>query len=163
MNIQLIKAPAEYRQVISNLLQFYTYDFSVYTGSDVETSGLFGAYPELEKYWNDEGRFPYILKQDENYIGFVFVRLMVSGERSYFSIAEFFVMREYRRKGIGKEVAKQVLDLHRGEWEIFQRESNKPAQAFWRAFILDYTKGNFSEREENKRIIQRFDNFNSVG
>ncbi|HEY4967456.1 MAG TPA: GNAT family N-acetyltransferase [Puia sp.] len=163
MNIKIIKAPEEYMQIISNLLQFYTYDFSEYTGNDTEPSGLFGVYPDLEKYWNEENRFPYIIKQDEKDIGFVFVRQIFTGERNYFSIAEFFVMRKYRRKGIGRQVAIQILDLHRGQWEIFQMESNTSAQAFWRTVILDYTKGQFSESVENKRTIQVFDNHNSFG
>ena len=163
MNIQIIKASEAHRQVISNLLQFYMYDFSEYTGNDVEPHGLFGVYPDLEKYWNEENRFPYIIKQEEKYIGFVFVRLIVTGERNYFSIAEFFIMRKYRRQGIGRRVAIQILDLHKGQWEIFQMESNKSAQAFWRTVILDYTKGQFSERVENKRTIQCFVNQNSFG
>lgn len=162
MDFQIIKAPKKYRQIISNLLQFYIYDFSEYTEHDLEPSGLFGIYPDLERYWNDETRFPYIIKLEEKWVGFVFVRLIVAGERNYFSIAEFFIMRKYRRRGIGKKVAEQVLDLHRGNWEIFQMESNSSAQAFWRSVILNYTKGQFSERVENKRTIQCFDNYNSL-
>jgi predicted acetyltransferase len=163
MKIQIIRAPAEYKQVISNMLQFYMYDFSEYTGSDVEPNGLYGVYPDLEKYWNEKSRFPYIIKQGEKYIGFVFVRFINAGERNYFSIAEFFIMRKYRRKGFGRKAAEQVLDLHRGQWEIFQMESNKSAQVFWRRVILDYTKGQCSERVENKRTIQCFENHSSLG
>ncbi len=161
MNILILKATAEYRQVISNLLQFYIYDFSEFTGHDPDPSGLFGPYADLENYWTDETRYPYIIKIGEKWIGFVFVRLRSEGERSYFSIAEFFIMRKYRRQGFGRHVAERILDLHRGEWEIFQMESNKLAQTFWRTVIMDYTKGQFSERVENKRSIQRFDNRNS--
>jgi predicted acetyltransferase len=139
------------------------YDFSEYTGHDVESNGLFSVYPDLEKYWNDESRFPYIIKQDEKNIGFVFVRYINEGERNYFSIAEFFIMRKYRRKGIGRRAAEHILDLHKGQWEIFQMDSNKSAQAFWRRVILDYTKGQCSERVENKRTIQSFENHSSLG
>jgi predicted acetyltransferase len=163
MKVQIIKASEEYKQVISNLLQFYVYDFSEYTGHDVEPSGLFGIYPDLDKYWNEEARFPYVIRQDEKYIGFVFVRHINDGERNYFSIAEFFIMRKYRRKGFGRQAAEQVLDLYRGQWEIFQMESNKSALAFWRRVILDYTKGQFSEKVENKRTIQCFENHSSLG
>jgi hypothetical protein len=45
MKIQISKASAENKQVISNLMQLYMYDFSEYTGSDVEADGLFAAYP----------------------------------------------------------------------------------------------------------------------
>lgn len=163
MTVQIVKASEEQKQLISNLLQFYIYDFSEYTGHDTEPTGLFGIYPDLEKYWNDETRFPYLIRKDEKDIGFVFVRLIHSGERSYFSIAEFFIMRKYRRKGIGGQAAVRVLDLHRGNWEVFQMETNRPAHAFWHGVILDYTRGQFSERAENKRTIQCFDNRNSLG
>ena len=75
------------------------YDFSEYTEQDLESSGMFGAYPDLDKYWSDETRFPYIIKREEKNIGFVFVRHMITTERNYFSIAEFFIMRKYRKKG----------------------------------------------------------------
>jgi predicted acetyltransferase len=163
MNIQIIKISGEDRQLISNLLQFYMYDFSEFTGHDTEPSGLFGVYPDLEKYWNDETRFPYLIRKDEKNIGFVFVKLMHAAELNYFSIAEFFIMRKYRRKGIGRRAAEQVLDLHKGNWEIFQMESNNSAHAFWRGVISDYTKGQFSERVENKRTIQCFDNCSPLG
>jgi predicted acetyltransferase len=163
MNIQIIKALEEQRQVISNLLQFYMYDFSEYTGHDTESTGLFGVYPDLEKYWHDGDRFPYLIKNDEKEIGFVFVRHIIAGERNYFSVSEFFIMRKYRRKGIGRQVAEQVLELHKGHWEIFQMESNIPALSFWRSVILDYMKGQYSERIENKRTIQCFDNRKSLG
>lgn len=155
---QIIKADEKYRSVIENLMQFYIYDFSKYVDLDVEEDGLYKAYPYLDDYWKDESyRFAYVLKSDENYIGFVLVRLVIAGERKYFSIAEFFIMRKYRRKGIGKAVAGQMFNLHRGQWEVYQMESNKPAVVFWTKVITEYTKGQFKERFENGKRIQTFE------
>jgi predicted acetyltransferase len=155
----LIPASMEYREVVQNLMQFYIYDFSEYIHCDVEKDGLFIAYPHLEEYWKvDNQRFPYIIKKDERFIGFVFVRFIESAMRSHFSIAEFFIMRKYRRKGIGSSAAKEIFDLHKGPWEIYQKENNKPAQAFWIKIISEYTKGEFTEHEENGRRIQNFEN-----
>ena len=159
MKIQILKASAENKQVISNLMQLYMYDFSEYTGSDVEANGLFVSYPGFEDYWSEENqRFPYIIRNEEIYIGFVFVRKIETPEKSYFSVAEFFIMRKYRRKGFGRMVAKEIFNLHRGLWEVYQMEANKPAQVFWKAIIAEYTKGLFTERIENKRTIQQFEN-----
>jgi predicted acetyltransferase len=159
MNYKLIPASKEYRVALQNLMQFYIYDFSEYVNCDVEEDGLFKAYPNLEEYWKVENqRFPYIIKKDESYIGFVLVRFIESTERRYFSIAEFFIMRKYRRKGIGSSVAKEIFDLHKGQWEVYQRENNKPAQVFWTKIIDEYTKGHFLEHEENGRRIQNFEN-----
>ncbi len=65
-------------------------------------------------------------------------------------------MKKYRREGIGKAIAIQIFDLHKGQWEVFQKESNKPAQLFWNKVISEYTKGNFTERFEDGRFIQDF-------
>ena len=161
--VQIIKATHEYRQVISNLLQFYIYDFSEFTGHDPDPSGLFGVYPDLENYWTDKTRFPYLIKLEEKWIGFVFVKFITDGERNYFSIAEFFIMRKYRRRGLGRQVAEQIFDLH----EVSGRSSKWNPISLRRHFggvvIMEYTKGQFSERVENKRTIQCFENHNPLG
>jgi len=158
MNLQLVKATIEFKPVISGLMQFYMYDFSEYTKQDVGPNGLFGTYLYLDDYWIEENRFPYIIKLDDQLIGFVFVKEIEGEEKKYFSMAEFFILRKYRRREFGNRMAKDVFDLHRGNWEVYQIEANKPAQSFWRLVISDYTKGQFTERIEASRLIQEFNN-----
>ncbi len=159
MNHKLIPASIAHRAVVQNLLQFYMYDFSEYTNADVEEDGLFAVYPHLDKYWMDTAhRFPYLIMKEENYIGFVLVRLIGTDGGAYFSIAEFFVMKKYRQQGIGNAVAKSIFDLHKGQWEVFQMQVNTPAQKFWTNVIAEYTNGKFTQHTENGRIIQRFEN-----
>src|SRR6478736_6163623 len=75
MNFELIYAAQDYKDVIKNLIQFYIYDFSEYINFDVEEDGLFKAYPDLEAYWKErDNKFPYIIKKDEKYVGFVLVK-----------------------------------------------------------------------------------------
>ena len=134
------------------------YDFSEYIEIEVEDEGLFADYPGLEDYWKQEShRFPYLIKKGEKFIGFVLVRFIESEGRNYFSMAEFFIMRRYRREGIGKAIAEQIFNLQKGQWEVYQKESNKPAQVFWNRVIDEYTKGKFKERLENGRLIQDFE------
>ena len=79
MKFELIYALQDYKDVIENLMQFYTYDFSEYVDCDVEENGLFKAYPNLEEYWNEgSDKFPYIIKKDEKHIGFVLVKTIES-------------------------------------------------------------------------------------
>jgi predicted acetyltransferase len=159
MDLKLMRASLEHKDVIKNLMQLYIYDFSEYINCDVEEDGLFKAYTDLEEYWKEENhRFPYIIKQGEKYAGFVLVRFIKSEARDYFSIAEFFILKKYRREGIGRAVAGQIFDLHSGQWEVYQKESNKPAQIFWNKIIDKYTNGQFRERVEDGRRIQDFEN-----
>lgn len=94
---------------------------------------------------------------NEKYIGgFVLVKWVQAETKSFFSIAEFFIMKKYRRASLGKSVAKQIFRLHRGQWEVFQMKKNEPAQLFWRTVINEYTDGQFTEWEEKTRITQAF-------
>ena len=159
MNLTLLQATKEHKIVIRNLMQFYIYDFSEFVRYDVEDNGLFAPYPDLEEYFEgDNNKFPYMIKKDDKYVGFVLVKFISSKGQSYFSIAEFFILKKYRLEGIGKAIAIKVFNLHKGQWEVYQRDNNKPAQIFWNKVISEYTKGHFKERLENGKRIQNFEN-----
>jgi len=158
MNLTLLKASKEHNIVIRNLMQFYMYDFSEYTRYDVEDNGLFAPYADLQDYFEGDNKFPYIVKADDKYVGFVLVKFTSSEDRSYFSIAEFFILKKYRHEGIGKAIAIKVFNLHKGQWEVHQRDNNKAAQIFWNKVISEYTEGHFKERLENGKRIQNFEN-----
>jgi predicted acetyltransferase len=159
MNFILLKASEEHKIIIQNLMQYYIYDFSEYIKYDVEDNGSFAPYSNLIDYWEgDNNKFPYVIKMNDKYVGFVLVKLINLIDRSYFSIAEFFILKKYRREGIGKAVAIRVFNLHRGQWEVYQKNSNKPAQIFWNKVISKYTKGQFNERLEDGKRIQNFEN-----
>lgn len=157
MVISLMRACNEDKTVVQNLMQFYLYDFSEYITYDVGHNGLFAAYPYFDEYWNnDSTRICYLIKHQDKISGFVFVKKIELTDSNHYSIAEFFVLKKYRRQGIGKEIAFQIFNIHKGRWEIFQRESNKPSHAFWKNVIDGYTRGNFRERFEDGKWIQSF-------
>jgi predicted acetyltransferase len=154
--IELIYASEKYKEVIKNLMQLYIYDFSEYVNYDVGENGLFSAYPDLLDYWKGAGdKFPYVIKKEGKYVGFVLVK-RIKSEKEQFSIAEFFVMKKYREQGIGKAVAGHLFRLYKGWWEVHQRENNQAAQQFWIKVISDYTNGEFSDYFKNERRIQHF-------
>jgi hypothetical protein len=53
-------------------------------------------------------------------------------------ISDFFIMRKYRRRGVGKEVAISLFEQFHGTWEIRQTFSNKNAYEFWKHVIKKY-------------------------
>jgi predicted acetyltransferase len=85
---------------------------------------------------------------------FVLVVAEKSDNGEKFSIAEFFIMKKYRRRGIGNKVAKDIFDRHKGDWEIHQLKSNLPAQAFWKKVIAEYT----GEKYIDRQVVQQFSN-----
>ena len=55
-----------------------------------------------------------------------------SGLACDFSMAEFFVVRKYRRAGVGLAAALQIIRARPGQWEIAVVRKNLPARTFWR-------------------------------
>lgn len=146
MEICLYPAPVTEKKVFENLMHLYLYDFSEFSGEDVDEQGRFcDSY--LERYWIEPTRWPFLVKVDGHYAGFIMVRSQPDEETSkeIFHIAEFFVLKKYRRKQVGRQMAHQILDRFPGRWRVAQTEENLPAQAFWRKVIADYTGGNYRE------------------
>lgn len=156
MNYEIIKVSLDHSETLTNLMQYYIYDFSEFIDVHVEENGRFGEYP-INDYWAEDHHFPYLVRFNGNYVGFALVKWIKTETKSYFSIAEFFIMKKYRRTGLGKSVAKDLFRLHKGNWEVFQVLKNEPAQSFWKSVIKEYTGGHFTERlEAGKRITQEF-------
>lgn len=153
MRIQVVKATSEDKQLIRNFMQFYMYDFTEFMHLAIQPDGLFQSYPQLDDYWVDSDRFPYLIKDESVPVGFVFVRWT----GNFFSIAEFFILRQYRRAGVGSSAAREVFKKHKGPWQVFQIERNKPAQQFWQKVIARYSNGEFSNNFESGKWVQRFE------
>lgn len=150
------KAELKDKETIKNLMQFYFYDFSEFVAAYVGNNGLFYEYKYLNAYWEEKERFPYLIEKEGKIAGFILVREVQEEGKHFWSIAEFFIMKKFRLNGLGKHAAHQVFEKHKGNWEVFQIENNKPAQAFWRKVISEYTQGEFVERAEEGMVIQEF-------
>ena len=158
MNVQLIRAEVEQRQILSNLVQFYLHDFSSYIDLDVESNGRYTDYPLLD-YWTKPKHDPYFVIVDNCYAGFVLVKQIEIRQRPYHSIAEFFIMRKYRRQGLGRLVARQIFQDYEGRWHVSQLKENQPAQTFWRKVIEEWTDGEFTEHIGVRKITHFFNQY----
>ncbi len=159
MMLELDRASIEDKHILRSLLEFYKYDSSEFDGGDVNSHGLYG-YKYLDHYWTEDGRHPILVRVNGNLAGFALVRQLEKAENGeiYYSIAEFFVMKKYRRKGVGRHIAFRVFDMFEGNWKVAQVEENEIAKKFWRKTIGEYTNNNYEEiQEENwNGPIQRF-------
>lgn len=163
MNIVLKKVKFEDKQILSNLLELYQYDFSEFDHADVNFHGLYG-YRYLDHYWTEPGRYPLLIMVDEVIAGFIMVSdfcyLCEPGEAR--SISEFFVLKKYRRQGVGREAAVAVFEMFRGRWEVLQHPENLNSMEFWESVISDYSRGEYrkleAETEEWTGQALMFDN-----
>ncbi len=133
------------KSVLRNLMELYLYDFSEFDGVDVNGHGRY-EYRYLDYYWTENSRHPYFIYSDGRLAGFALVRDVEGkdGEKVH-HIAEFFVMRKYRHKDVGKTAAFWLFRHFRGKWQVEELESNLPAQNFWRNVIGEITQGEFQE------------------
>lgn len=67
----------------------------------------------------------------------------VDDRETDFQVAEFFVMYKYRRSGVGKQAFFQVLDKHKGRWQLKRHPKNLSSVHFWNKVINEYTNGDF--------------------
>jgi predicted acetyltransferase len=162
--VQIKEVPIEQKPLLERLVQFYIYDFSATQGADINSDGRFDNLMHLDSYWIEPDRFPFLIYVDPAIAGFVLVNSYTclaenAGARS---IAEFFVMPKYRRRGVGRQAAFQVFDKFRGRWEVRQIERNTGGQRFWRKVISGYTHDNFVETNLHNDLwrgpVQSFDN-----
>jgi predicted acetyltransferase len=146
LQIALLPAAVSDRAVLENLIQLYLYDLSEITGADVDEHGCF-VYPLLDSYWTEAGRHAFLIRIDANPAGFALVnrysRLLNPFDGH--AVAEFFIIRKYRRMGIGRSAAIQLFDRFPGRWEVASIATNVPAHAFWRSTIDMYTGGRYHE------------------
>ena len=158
VNVTVELAPIEQKSILRNLLQLYIYDFSEFAGFDLDEHGFFG-YGRLDFYWIEEGRFPFLVRVDDQLAGFVFIRTEDLETSPRISIAEFFVMRKYRRHGIGERVAREMFDRFPGHWSFHVDLRNKAGLPFWRKIVDQITHGQFTERpgDTEHRIVLEFD------
>lgn len=146
MKVELIEVKESEKSVLRQLMELYAYDFSQFDSADVNEHGLYG-YTYFDHYWTEETRYPFFIRVDGMLAGFVLVNqyCYVAKDAGTRSIAEFFVMRKYRRRGVGRLAAVQVFDRFPGKWEVIQHEANEPSKIFWEGVIRAYTQGNYRQ------------------
>jgi predicted acetyltransferase len=160
IDFQILPAGVEHRDLLNGLMNLYLYDFSEFTQEDCDEKGSFQD-GNLFRYWVEPERFPFLIVVGGNYAGFVLVRDQRNpGETlATHHIAEFFIMRKFRRLQVGKRAAWAIFDRFPGQWFVSEIEENLPAQAFWRQVIAEYTQGNYLDTrvEEWEGPVQIFE------
>lgn len=138
--VALVPATLDHQPILANLLQFYIYDFSEIMPLELGADARF-AYPEFPRYWSDPSRFPFLAAVDRRWAGLVFIKQVQVPERDgpVWDMAEFFVMRGYRRHGVGTRLAHLAFRRFPGKWQVRVMESNFAARYFWERTIEEFT------------------------
>ena len=124
--------------------------------------------PELLARWfRDDRSHPLLILEAGRRVGFALVSRPLypaPGQRPLdFRMAEFYVLRNERRRGIGQAAAKLIFSRFAGEWEVTEAMANRDAVHFWRQTVMTYTRGRYDERVRDGEVRQRFMSTHSPG
>ncbi|MBH3421918.1 GNAT family N-acetyltransferase [Pseudomonas gessardii] len=135
--VELIQTGPEQAELIRNLYQFYAYESSDWEQEDVELDGRFYIHEEhLARYWQDPQWSANLLLVDGYIAGFLLIEHSELAGVNALELADLFILKRYRRKGIGRALATQVLSSGEADWLVRFYDQDEVSQAFWRS-VLD--------------------------
>ena len=141
------------------MLELYQYDLSDIWPQDADTHARYGY--NLEPYRRDDRFGAHVALEGSQYAGFALVSPAAVTRQQGSWMEQFFVLRRYRRTGLGGALARHALQSHPGPWEVGQMASNVAAQAFWRKVIGAHTRGEYLEVQVTEGwwqgTVQQFD------
>ena len=135
--IELLPTTADQAELIRNLYQFYAYESSDWEQEDVEVAGRFYIHEEhLQRYWQSVGWSANLVLVDGFIAGFVLVERSELPGMDASELADLFILKRYRRQGIGRAVAHQLLHGP-GDWLLRCYALDPTAVAFCKAVVAD--------------------------
>jgi predicted acetyltransferase len=118
---------------------------------------------QLQRWFDDRTAQVLTILYSEEPVGFAMVRRRSASSPTVsppaaleFSMAEFFIARPWRRRGIGAEAVRLLFDRFAGQWLISEHVRNTTAVKFWRRVVSGYTQGKYQERVHNGEVQQHF-------
>jgi predicted acetyltransferase len=138
--IEVVRATAGQEPVLDNLLELYAHDFSEFIDLQLQPDGRYGN-AGISHFWRSDEHLAFLVWVDGRLAGFVMVEKgsRISGDPRVWDVAEFFVVRRWRRRGVGAAVAHEVWRRIPGPWEVRVLEMNRPARAFWKRAVAAFT------------------------
>lgn len=131
--------------LLAGLIQLYLYDLSEHELADIGPNGQF-ADTLLRSELAKPNSQAFIIQKHTTPIGFALVGCENQPPVSdIYSISAFFILRRYRRQGMGRLAAFQLFEHFPGRWKIGTFGANTPAVSFWRHVINSYTSGSYDE------------------
>jgi predicted acetyltransferase len=152
--VKLAPIAIEEKHILENLLTLFLHDLSEFADDiKVNEDGKF-EYNGLELYFKYEDLKPFFICFKNEIAGFVFLNTgKFVPKDSDISIHELFILKAFRRKGVGAIAVKKILDLNKGKYKIGQLINNKQAINFWTNF---YRKQGI-EYQETKEMFGGLD------
>jgi predicted acetyltransferase len=106
-----------------------------------------GRFPDadVDGYWLDSRSHPFLMRIEGRLGGFAVVDdySHLTCQPGVHDMAEFFVLRKYRRSRVGQRAAHLLFERFPGAWEVREMRSNIAASRFWLRVIGELTGRRF--------------------
>ena len=151
---------------IQHIYPEYLDELSDLTASSTGVFPMFGEHgprdAELFARWfRDKNSHPILILENERPVGFALVSRPLkapAGAVPAYRLADFFIRRNFRRRGIGRVAATLIFSRFSGQWLVTETVGNHEAVTFWRKVLSTYTGGRYQERVADGEVRQSFDN-----
>lgn len=108
--VELLQTGPEHADLVRNLYQFYAYESSDWEQEDVEADGRFYLHePHFTRYWQTPGWSASLILVDGFIAGFMLIERSELPGIDAWELADLFVLKKYRRQGVGLAVARRTL------------------------------------------------------
>jgi predicted acetyltransferase len=135
---ELIAASLDGLAVMQTMATYYVYDMSEYCGDEAgwrfPETGIYGC-EDLRPYFEDADTHPYFIRAAGELAGFAIVDTKGSNPEVEFNMAQFFVHRKFKGRGVGAAAASWCFRRYPGVWEVNVIPANRGAFAFWSRII----------------------------
>jgi predicted acetyltransferase len=163
VSVRDARGAARDREWIESVYRDYLDDLSplntgVFSATSLGEIG-YSESDQLSRWFGDPSVNPLVILRGNEPVGFAMVaRGAMPGRPPVdYRMAEFFVGRTHRRRGIGRLAVELILNRFAGRWEITEYLRNPVAESFWRRVVANYTKGKYQERVTNGEVRQVFE------
>jgi predicted acetyltransferase len=136
-SVSVSEASTSERRLIECLMQFYFYEFiwiepSCSIHMECDDQDHYPPVADLDRYWRIEGFHPLLIRVEGRLAGFALINTHSRhGEKIELNMAEFFIAREHRGRGVATEAVRLILAQYPGRWEIAVTEHNVAVKTFW--------------------------------
>lgn len=138
MQIELISTDVEQLPLIRNLYQFYAYESSDWEQEDIEVDGRFYIHePHLQRYWQEPDWSAQLILVDGFIAGFLLIERSELPGIEALEFADLFILKKYRRQGIGRALVQQVIVAGGGSWLVSFYEQDTLARQFWQCLLAE--------------------------
>lgn len=162
MEVSLIEIKQYSRPILENLFQYYVYDMSECLALSINIDGQYNVNrAQLDMYWQRDDHIPFFIYVDSEIAGFALIR-RYPADLSTYDVDQFFVLKRFKGKGVGKKALKFLAAQFIGKWQIRVLVENNKGLQFWLSAISNIVEQEYALSQElDIDLMMNFIRFNA--